>query len=275
MELHLKVSGYCLNCFVILFIEIKNKTHQYDDTPEGVSFVQMFLLFFPRTIIDLILEETNKRLGTPADLGEFLRFIGIILFIATQSSINRREYWSHRLVSIEYGAPYRFHEWMSGARFEKIMSSLTLTDEAPPAYKDKFWEVRKMISLWKENMASIFSCSWASCLDESMSIWLNKWTCPGWVFCPRKPHPFGNEYHTICCGLSGVLFDMEMVEGKDEPKELKAKQKEINKYGTTCGLLMRLCKTMYSTGKSLFLFYFILFYFFSINHLTNPLTTRR
>ena len=153
----------------------------------------MFLLFFPRTIVDLIIGETNKVLGTPMDIGEFLRFLGIILFIATQSSINRREYWSKRPVSVDYGAPYRFHNWMSG--------------------------------------------------------WLNKWTCPGWVFCPRKPHPFGNEYHTICCGLSGILFDMEMVEGKDQPKELKAKHKEEDKYGTTCGLLMRLCRTMFTTGN--------------------------
>ena len=144
-----------------------------------------------------------------------------------------------------------------------------LTDEVPPAYKDKFWEVRQMIKLWKRNMALIFSCSWASCLDESMSIWLNRWTCPGWVFCPRKPHPFGNEYHTICCGLCGILFDMEMVEGRDEPTELKRQHKESNKHGVTCGLLMRLCKTLYSTGTSLFLIFYVFFQtILTTNHCT-------
>ena len=93
----------------------------------------MFLLFFPRTIVDLIIGETNKVLGTPMDIGEFLRFLGIILFIATQSSINRREYWSERPVSVDYGAPYRFHNWMSGKRFEKILAAFTLTNEPPPS----------------------------------------------------------------------------------------------------------------------------------------------
>ena len=76
-----------------------------------------------------------------------------------------------------------------------------------------------MISAWNANMALVFIVSWIICLDESMSIWFNRWTCPGWVFCPRKPHPFGNEWHTACCGLCGVLFVLELVEGKDRPPQ--------------------------------------------------------
>ncbi len=86
------------------------------------------------------------------------------------------------------------------------------------------------------------------CLDESMSIWFQRWTCPGWVFCPRKPHPFGNEYHTACCGLSGVLFSMEMVEGKDRPRQL-GPQEFDDEGGKTCGLLLRLLKPVFHTGR--------------------------
>ena len=64
---------------------------------------------------------------------------------------------------------------------------------------------------------------------------------------PRKPHPFGNEYHTICCGLSGILFSLELVEGKDRPKEYG--KDPSNRFGKTCGLLLRLCKTLFNTGK--------------------------
>ena len=66
-------------------------------------------------------------------------------------------------------------------------------------------------------MQRIFIQSWISCLDESMSAWINKFACPGFVFCPRKPHPKGNEYHTICCGESGIVYDWETVEGRDHP----------------------------------------------------------
>jgi hypothetical protein len=96
-------------------------------------------------------------------------------------------------------------------------------------------------------MAEKFTPSWVSCLDESMSIWFNKWTCPGWVFCPRKPHPFGNEWHTICCGESGILHAIELVEGKDHPREIP--DPPTDKHGKTVGLLLRLCKHMYCTGK--------------------------
>lgn len=104
-----------------------------------------------------------------------------------------------------------------------------------------------MIAAWKKNMALFFLPSWITCLDESMSIWLSRWTCPGWVFCPRKPHPFGNEYHTICCGLSGILFDLELVEGKDRPKELG--DPEFVEHGNTGGLLLRLTKSIHNTAR--------------------------
>ena len=80
-----------------------------------------------------------------------------------------------------------------------------------------------------------FSPSWVSCLNKSMSIWFNRWICPGWMIIRQKPHPFGNEYHTSCCGKSGILFGMEMVEGKDELREIGVG--EENEKGATTGLL--------------------------------------
>ncbi|KAL7490043.1 hypothetical protein ACHAW6_015780 [Cyclotella cf. meneghiniana] len=51
-----------------------------------------------------------------------------------------------------------------------------------------------------------------------MSTWTNKWTCPGYVFCPWKPKGKSNEYHTICCRLTGIMCRREIVEGKDFPR---------------------------------------------------------
>ena len=103
-----------------------------------------------------------------------------------------------------------------------------------------------MISLWNANMAEIFSPGWACCLDESMSIWFNRYTCPGWVFCPRKPHPWGNEYHTIGCGVCGIMFGIEMVEGEHAPK---IPADPTNEKGNTIGLLLRLCQSIYNSGR--------------------------
>ena len=171
------------------------------------------------------------------------------MFISTMSGFKRKEFWSSKEINIELGAPYRLNCYMTGNRFEAILASLTLTKEDPPPYKDRFWIVREMIREWDGHiMERSFILSWASCLDESMSIWYNRYTCPGWIFCPWKPHPFGNEYHSICCAKSGIMYALEIVEGKYRPRDIPQ-----DPNNTTCGktgaLLLRLTKLLYSTGK--------------------------
>jgi Transposase IS4 len=67
-----------------------------------------------------------------------------------------------------------------------------------------------------------------------MMVWASSFTSPGFMMMPRKPHPFGNEWHTICCGLSDILFWWELVEGKDSPPDLQPP--EFNENGKTVGL---------------------------------------
>ena len=60
-------------------------------------------------------------------------------------------------------------------------------------------------------------------------------------FLSKKAHPFGNEWHTISCALSGILVDLEIVEGKDRSKELG--KDPANRFGATGGILSRLCRS--------------------------------
>jgi hypothetical protein len=39
------------------------------------------------------------------------------------------------------------------------------------------------------------------CADKSMDA-------SGVDVCPQKPHPMGNEYHLICCGISGIMYSL-------------------------------------------------------------------
>ncbi len=116
-----------------------------------------------------------------------------------------------------------------------------------------------MIKAWNDHMSNSFVPAWALCLDESMLIWYSLYTCPRWVFCPCKPHPFENKYHSMCCGKSGVMIYVEMVEGKDRPRELRASEFEDHG-GKTVGLLLRMLKKYFSTGRYVILysgFYFL------------------
>ena len=111
------------------------------------------------------------------------------------------------------------NEFMSQKRFEEILGALWLTGRSAPAYKDRFYKVREMLEMWNTNMEEVFSAGWISCLDESMSKWVNEYTCPGFMCVPHKRWPLGNEYHTIACGVCGVMYAVELVEGKDKPPE--------------------------------------------------------
>lgn len=140
---------------------------------------------------------------------------------------------------------------MSKNRFNSILAALKYSDQDLPIYHDKFHQIRQMIAAWNGNMAKIFRPDWVSCLDESMSPWTNERTCPGWMFVPRKTHPMGNEYHTVCCGISGVMWAIELVEGKDAPLErtnicFADKPK-------TVGLLLRLCSSIFQSGRVIIL----------------------
>ena len=56
----------------------------------------------------------------------------------------------------------------------------------------------------------------------------------------------GNEYHSICCGLSGIMFAIKLVEGKDKPR---MKPTDLtNTHGKTVGLLLCLCKPLFRRG---------------------------
>ena len=82
------------------------------------------------------------------------------------------------------GAPMRLGTFMSRKLFAAILKALVITARQPPAFSDHFWEVREIIEAWNANMTEQFTPSWVSCLDESMSTWMNKYSCPGWMFVP-------------------------------------------------------------------------------------------
>ena len=64
------------------------------------------------------------------------------------------------------------------------------------------------------------------------------------MFYPPKPHPFGNEWHTFCCELSGILFVVELVEGKANPRQ--SGSLEFEDLGSkTVGLLLRMMKSYF------------------------------
>ena len=117
------------------------------------------------------------------------------------------------------GLPGRLIKYMSLNRFEDILCNLSYTDKNVPAYNDKLFHMRQMEDAWNVNMTKVFESSWVSVLYESMQECISKYTCPDWMCVGRKPNPFGNERHTIACGLSTIMWFEEIVEVRDHPRE--------------------------------------------------------
>ena len=62
----------------------------------------------------------------------------------------------------------------------------------------------------------------------------------------QESHPFGNEYHTVCCAKSGILYSLKIVKAKDRPRD--SGPLKFNNEGKTTGLLKCLMHLIWNTG---------------------------
>ena len=203
---------------------------------------QLFEMFFPKQfIVATIIPQTNIQLEQQryrrTSYGEFLHWLGLWFLMATINGPDRSDFWSMTEVDCFVGPPLRLGGFMSRKWFDMILKALAITSRSPPAFRDRFWEVREILEAWNANMIEQFTPSSVSCLDKSMSTWTNKYSCPGWMF---------NEYHTVCCSLSGILWQMELMEGKDAPSQLVPK---FNNLGKTVGLLLQVLEPIFGKGN--------------------------
>ena len=192
--------------------------------------------------------KTNKVLDQqPVTYGELLHRIGLWVLILTVDGSNRRSVWSSKSVNIYEGAPCWLGMYMSCTHFEEILSSIHYTDESPPILLDVFWEIWCLIVAWNKIVDENFIPSWINASDESMSKWLNEYTSPGVLFVPFKRWKFGNEYHDVGCGLSNIIWHVDLCDGKDHTAHLG--KKEFNDLGSTIGTLLHLSKPVHGTGN--------------------------
>ena len=207
------------------------------DPTTSCYYLHLFEGLFPKELVLLIIEKVNDNIdGEKVTYGAFLRWIGLWLLMLTVDGTDRHSFWSTKEVDPFDGAPFCLAEYMSQCRFENILINPGFTKEDPPPFRDQYWEVRYMLDCWNKNMTTNFSPSWINCIDESMSKWVNEYSCAGFMFIPRKPWPFGNEYHDAGCAESDIIWSLGLHEGKDQPTNLSPK--EFDDLGKTTGLLL-------------------------------------
>ena len=175
--------------------------------------------------------------------------------MSTCSRWKRENFWSGAPFDQEENPCSHFmEEFIYIRRFNDIPRELRFTNTNPPPYVDKFWQICQMVKAWNGHMTFIFLSSWSICIDNYMSIWNIRWTCPGCIFCPRNPHQFGNEWHTSFCAFSDVLFVFDLVEVNTHT--LQAVSFEFEDLGgKTLVLLLSMMKRYFATGRYVILGY--------------------
>ena len=104
-----------------------------------------------------------------------------------------------------------------------------------------------MEEAWNTNIAENFNPSWINVIDYIIMGWYNKFV-PGFMCVGRKTHPFGNDSHKICCGLTSILWRAHIVEGKDITAQLVPKIH--SEFGRTIGIMLQICEPIFSIGKT-------------------------
>ena len=148
------------------------------DPTSSQYYVQLFEGLFSKQLLQVIIKKVNENLeGDSLTNGEFLWWIGIWILMSTVDGADRRAFWATKIVDPFHGAPFHVTPFMSRCQFENILTNLGYTEEAPPTYHDRFWEVRRMLDMWNKNMGTNFSPSWINCIDKIMSKWVNEFSC--------------------------------------------------------------------------------------------------
>ena len=164
---------YSGSCFHWIEGGRKNKACLSFNTDVKPTIQQLFeMFFFKPYVVGVIIPQTNICLQQgkhcPISYGEFLHWLGLWFHMATSNGPDQMEFWSMGEVDCFVGAPMRFGHFMSKKHFEAILKALAITATQPPAFGDRFWEVREIIEAWNAHMIEQFTPSWVSCLDKSM-----------------------------------------------------------------------------------------------------------
>ena len=239
------------------------KTNSWQKIKE-MDELAVFRMCFPEEWVrNSLLPATNAEMvGPNLDLSEFYIWLGCYFFMACFEGVSDREmWWSSDPVTMEKGAPFRLNKYMSLRRFKAITAAMRYTNIAPPPFQDRFHDVREMIEAFNDHYAKSYIPSWLNCLDESMNSWLCK-HCPGFMSVPRKPHPLGNEYHSIADGDDGkaIMWRIKLQEGKDRPKDASGKWAFPSKFEgrnsnsnrlftKTSSLMCEMTEPIHGTGK--------------------------
>lgn len=232
-----------------------------------IKELSFFRLLFPmkflnETIIpttNIVLERfRHKTTNAP----EFIKFLGITLSMALEPSRGGLDaYWytteaMNNTIYTHRGYTERFK--MSRDRFKSLRKCFRLARDENRALLaptdpdiDPWGAIRPFIKAFNENRQEKVTPGGTLTVDEVMSMWLGLDSeyavegIPHLTKIIRKPRGIGAEMKAMCCGDSGILMTLELMEGK----ETESMKKWHGEYGHGAAVMMRLVEYWKGSGR--------------------------
>ena len=102
-----------------------------------MSCLNFFMkLYFMEYIKDVVIPETNKRLNSAMNLGEYFLVIGCRLITACYVSHSFRDFFLKDPITPQKGAPIRLNHTISGRCLEKITQVMSYKNIAIPEFNE-------------------------------------------------------------------------------------------------------------------------------------------
>jgi hypothetical protein len=153
-----------------------------DDEDLKRAYIDYFMTCFPPLAMRLIITETNKKLveknADEIDLGEFLKFVGVMILITRFEFGERRDCFQSKQTCPYMPAPnISAATGMTRHRFDMIWSCLTFSKvpaarpEGMSSAEYRWKHVDDFVDGFNGHRRAAFTPSERICIDESMSRW--------------------------------------------------------------------------------------------------------
>jgi len=157
-------------------------------------------------------QENNKQ--KEINIGEFLTFIGIKLFMSLVKLANTRSYWfPGELEKLGLQLPPLI-KFMSHTRYQQITANLRFEDYSIPRdqHADKAWKVRTIFNYLKKAVRHCMQApsKWLS-FDEAMLMFTGR--NPIRRVLPNKPIPMGFKFWVLVDRLTKLICDINIDDG--------------------------------------------------------------
>jgi len=181
-------------------------TNSYVKSP-----LEYFLIFFSNDVFELIVEQSNlycfqkfdKMLGT--NIKEIKDLVGISLIMGIVKMPAYTDYWAP---STNYG---QVSNVMSLRRYQQLMRCLHFCDNNCPDDIDRFFKVRKLLDIIRNNGLSVPQGKRFS-VDEMMIPYKGKKAGSRKQYMKNKPKKWGYKMF-VRAGIDGMVYDFLVYSG--------------------------------------------------------------